>query len=89
MTEFTIEIFKADRRLKKGKRFVEDVEIKVIDKAKAEIVADALVAGDKKLSYEIHKTYNEVRNLLSGKIVKEHFRTPYSCSVGSETYFAM
>jgi hypothetical protein len=87
MTEYTIEIYKVDRRRKDGKRFIEAVEVKSVDREGVEAVAVAKTAKDPKLTYEIHETYREVRNIMSGKIVKEHYKTPYSCSVGSESYF--
>lgn len=89
MTEYSIEIYKADKRRKDGKRFIEVVEVKVAEKEDAVAIAEDMVAKDAKLSFEVHKTYNDVRNILSGKIVKEHYKTPYSCSVGSEAYFSM
>lgn len=90
MTEYTIEIYKADKRRKDGKRFIEAVEVESASPIKeVEEVAKGLVAKDAKLSYKVYKTYNDVRNIMSGKIVKEHYKTPYCCSVGSETYFSM
>ena len=89
MTEYTIEIFKADKRRKDGKRFIEAVELEAVKVEEVEEVAKGLVAKDAKLSYKVYKTYNDVRNIMSGKIVKEHYKTPFSCSVGSETYFSM
>lgn len=86
--EYTIEIYKADKRRKDGKRFIEAVEVNSLDKKGAEDVAKSMVAKDKKLTYEVHQTWVEVRNIMSGKIVKEHYKTPYSCSVGSESYFS-
>lgn len=89
MTEYSIEIYKIDRRRKDGKRFIEVVEVEVAEREDAVAIAEEIVAKGAKLVYEVHKTYNDVRNILSGKIVKEHYKTPYSCSVGSETYFSM
>ena len=88
MTEYTIEIYKIDRRRKDGKRFVEAVEIEAPSKEVADVRARELTMKDKKLSYEVHETYRMVRNIMSGKMVREHYKTPYSCSVGSESYFA-
>ena len=85
--EYTIEIYKADKRRKVGKRLLDRVEVDANFKG-AEAVAIEKTRKDVKLSYEIHETYREVRNIMSGKIVKEHYLTPYSCSVGSETYFS-
>ena len=88
MTEYSIEIYKADKRRKDGKRFIEVVEVEMEAVEGAEIVAHQMTQKDPKLSYKIYKTYNDVRNIMSGKIVQEHYKTPYSCSVGSETYFS-
>ena len=85
--EYTIEIYKADKRRKDGKRLLERVEIAEKSNQLAEIRAIELTGKDPKLSYVVHETYNEVRNIMSGKIVKEHYLTPYSCSVASEAYF--
>jgi hypothetical protein len=87
--EFTIELYKSDKRRKDGKRLLERVEIIADNINDANEVAIELVKKDPKFSFELHKSYNDVRNLLSGKIVKEHYLTPYCCSVGSETYFSM
>ena len=87
--EFTIEIYKSDKRRKDGKRFIEAVEIEAKDRNEVDIRARELTMKDVKLSFEIHETYREVRNIMSGKIVKEHYKTPYYLSVGSETYFSM
>jgi hypothetical protein len=89
MTEYSIEIYKIDRRRKDGKRFIEVVEVEVAEREDAVAIAEEIVAKGAKLVYEVHKTYNDVRNIMSGKIVKEHYKTPYSCSVGSEAYFSM
>jgi hypothetical protein len=89
MTEYTIEIYKQDKRMKEGKRFVKAVEVKGVDKKEADKMAFALRKGDPKMITEVHQTWVEVRNIMSGKIVKEHYKTPYSCSVGSESYFSM
>lgn len=89
MIEFTIEIYKIDRRRKSGKRFVESYEISTVDKEKAEEYAKLFVGKNDKLVYEIYETYRMVRNIMSGEMVKEHYKTPYSCSVGSESYFSM
>lgn len=86
--EYTIEIYKSDKRLKAGKKLVDSIEIVAFDAKDANSIAEEKMKGrGEKFSYELHETYYEVRNIMSGKIVKEHYKTPYSCSVGSETYF--
>ena len=90
MIEYSIEIYKSDKRMKAGKKLVDVIEIEAVNINDADEIAKEKMKGrGAKFSYELHKTYNDVRNIMSGKIVKEHYKTPYSCSVGSETYFSM
>ena len=84
---YTIEIYKTDKRKKEGKKLVECVEIDAENENIADIRGRELTMHDAKLTFEVHQTYRDVRNIMSGKIVKEHYKTPYSCSVGSETYW--
>lgn len=85
---FTIEIYKTDKRTKAGKKLVEFIDIEAADREDAVVLAEGFVERGPKLTYEVHQTYREVRNIMSGKIVKEHYKTPYSCSVASETYWS-
>lgn len=85
--KFTIEIYKLDQRKKEGKRLDQTIEIDVPTRNDAELVANAQTVKDPKKTYEVHQTYREVRHALSGELVKEHYKTPWSCSVASETYF--
>lgn len=86
---FSIEIYKSDKRRKEGKKLVEVVEIEVENYEDALIFAENKMDGKGvKFSYEIHETYRMVRNIMSGVMVKEHYKTPFSCSVGSESYFS-
>lgn len=86
--EFTIEIYRKDKRKKEGRRLIDRIEVDAACKADVEVLAEGKIAKDAKLCYEVHATYREVRNIMSGKIVKEHYLTPYYCSVGSETYWS-
>lgn len=86
---YSIEIYKSDKRLKAGKKLVEVVEIEVENREEAVAFAENKMDGKgDKFSYEIHETYRMVRNIMSGRMVKEHYKTPYSCSVASESYFS-
>ena len=90
MIEYSIEIYKSDKRMKAGKKLVQIIEFQAVNINDADEIAKEKMKGKgEKFSYELHQTYREVRNIMSGKIVKEHYKTPYCCSVGSETYFSM
>ena len=86
--EYSIEIYKADKRRKDGKRFIEVVEVEVAEFEDAVAIAEDMVVKDAKLSFEVFESYRMVRNIMSGVMVKEHYKTPFSCSVGSESYFS-
>lgn len=88
MTNFTIEIYKTDKRKKEGRKLIDRIEVNVAEREDAVVLAEGYVERGNKLTYEVHETYREVRNIMSGKIVREHYLTPYSCSVGSETYWS-
>ena len=87
--EYTIEIFKIDRRRKEGTRKIKTVEIDVPDRACAEAVAAQMTKGVAKTTFAIHKTFVEVTNILTGAKVMERYDTPRHCSVSSEAYFSM
>ena len=86
VNEFTIEVYKADRRRKTGQVRVETLDV-TCTKEEAEMYAAERITSNK-MTYAIHNTYHDVRNLMSGKIVKERYDTPYYMSVGSETYWS-
>lgn len=84
--EYTVEIYKADKRLKEGKKRVEVMDL-VCTEEEAEIYAAERITSDK-YTYVIRKTYRTVRNLMSGEEVRERYDTPYYLSVGSESYWS-
>jgi hypothetical protein len=96
LTEYTLEIYKADKRIKKderygrnrvGLRFVEVLDFAPSTKDYISTVADA----KRKEGYVVNvfETYVTVKNLMTGAPVKERYDTPYGCSVASERYFTM
>lgn len=94
-TDYTVKLFIQDRRTKTGERHYRTVEFKQMTDDTVEHAISLLVAtllSEKpraKYRVEKHKTYHEVKNLMTGKIVKERFDTPWHCSVASESYWAM
>ena len=85
--EYTAEVYKADKRKKEGMRRVDTIEFVAKDIDTAEELGMLLAGQDDKLIIKVFKTYNEVRNAMNGKIVEEHYATPFSCSVASESYW--
>lgn len=85
--EYTAELYTKDGRTKSGKRLVSSVSFMRGNEKEAVEYADSLVYKDDKLTYELHESFREVRNIMTGEVVMEHYRTPYCCSVASEAYW--
>ena len=96
LTEYTILVYKADRRIKKderygrnkiGLRFVNVIDF--IPSTKSYI--DIVVANIREQGFvvEVFETYVTRWNLQSGKEFKERYDTPNFCSPSSETFSSM
>ena len=96
LTKYTIEIYKADKRIKRderrgknkvGLRFVEVLDYAPSTKDYIERLAeDFREAG---VVANVFETYVTKQNLMGGKEFQERYDTPYYCSPSSETYWSM
>lgn len=88
---YTIRVIKFDKRTKSGEKLVKDYDYKDMDKKwMEEEVANLhhkLYPRDK-FRLELHETYVERTNIMSGEKFMERFDTPYFCSPSSETYWS-
>ena len=87
MTEYTLEIYKSDRRVKGGYRLVEKRDF-------APTTKDAInaIAGnfqEKGFIVKIFETFVTKTNLMGGKEFQERYDTPIYCSPSSESYWSM
>lgn len=87
--QYTVEVYKADKRVKSGERLVEKVDIDAAKLSVLEFNCDAKYPAAKGYRYEIHETYVTRKNLMSGKEFTERYDTPYFCSPSSESYWSM
>ena len=87
MKEYTLEIFKSDRRTKEGRRLVAKQDFEPVTKD----YINAVIDGKRKLGFivEVFETYVTKKNLMTGKEFQERYDTPYFCSPSSESYFSM
>ncbi len=96
LTEYTLEIYKADKRVKKadrygkskpGLRFYTAIDFAECTKDYIETVAEQ----KRELGFvvEVFETYVTRKNLIGGKEFQERYDTPYYCSPSSETYWSM
>jgi hypothetical protein len=86
LTAYTVEIYKADRRIKAGERLVEKLDFEPVTKDYIGTVADAYT----KLGFivEVFETFVTKTNLMGGREFTERYDTPYFCSPASESYWS-
>lgn len=95
MTEYTLEIYSEDKRIKNpdrysknkvGLRFVRIEDFAPVTEAFINSAADSIRA----MGYivEVFETYKTEVNMMSGKEYRERYDTPYFCSPSSETYWS-
>lgn len=86
LTEYTLEIYKADKRTKDGRRLVAKQEFAPCTEDYISIVAD----HKRSLGFivEVHETYVIRTNRISGMEYSERYDTPWFASPSSETYWS-
>jgi len=86
--DYTIEVYKLDKRTKRGRKFVESVDlVKTLDEVKEFIKVQ--YPSDKKFVVTIHETFVMRKNLMSGELYKERYNTPSYCSPSCASYWSM
>lgn len=85
---YTVEVWKKDKRTKKGERMVEKTDFRT--KIKEELVEQYEKSHPKEKGFDIRifQTYVVKKNWMSGKDFEERYDTPYYCSPSCETYFS-
>jgi hypothetical protein len=87
MKEYTLEIYKADKRTKEGRRLICKDDFAPTTEAYINAVAD----GKRRLGFivEIYETYVTRTNMMSNREYQERYDTPRFCSPSSESYWSM
>lgn len=86
---YTVEIYKLDKRTKKGERLVSKTDYDVTEQTMLEHTVKHTYRASQGYRYEIHETMVTKRNLMGGKEFTERYDTPYYCSPASESYWSM
>lgn len=91
---YTVEVYKQDKRLKGGLRFVTkiDLDCKDANPIEAERIArHKMWEKDGRFKtgyvYTVHETYVTRRNAMNGEMFQERYDMPYYLSPSSETYW--
>jgi hypothetical protein len=87
LTAYTIEIYKADRRIKEGQRLVEKRDFDPVTRDYINTVVEKL--SGKGITIKLHETFVTRSNLMGGKEYQERYDTPRICSPSSEAYWSM
>jgi hypothetical protein len=86
---YTVEVFKADRRVKSGERRVLKQDYDTDNLSMLEHSVKHTWRVSQGFRYEIHETMVERVNIMGGAKYMERYDTPYYCSPSSETYWSM
>jgi hypothetical protein len=86
--EYTVIVYKKDKRTKKGERVRLKQDHIGVDRNTLDHLYKTTWFAKDGFRFEIHETYRTVKNLMTGMEVKERFDLPYYCSVASETYWS-
>ena len=96
LTHFTVEIYKADRRIKKDERYGKNKKglrfVDVVDFAPTtRDHIDTVVQSYAKAGFvsQVFETWVIKKNMISGQEFAERYDTPHFCSPSSETYWSM
>ncbi len=87
MTEYTLEIYKSDRRVKGGYRLIEKKDFAPVTKDFIDTVAEKFMQDG--YMVKVFETYVTKTNLMGGAKFTERYDTPYYCSPSSESYWSM
>jgi hypothetical protein len=87
LTEYTLEVYKVDRRKKDGVRLHEKIDFDPMTGFEINRVIEGYVKQG--FIVELYETYVVQKELLSGKEYMERYDTPHFCSPSSESYWSM
>ena len=85
--EYTLEIYKKDRRVKGGEKLVKKIDLGDVTHGDADGIA--MIYEREGLRVEIHETYVTRTNLMGGAEYQERYDTPNYCSPSCESYWSM
>ncbi len=87
LTEYTLEVYKVDRRKKDGVRLQEKIDFDPMTGFEINRVIEGYVKQG--FIVELYETYVVQKELLSGKEYMERYDTPHFCSPSNESYWSM
>lgn len=86
---WTVEVYKRDKRTKKGERLVRKTDHSTHDRNLLEHLYKHTYFPSEGFRFEIHETMVTRKNAVTGQLYEERYDTPRSCSPSSELYWTM
>ena len=83
--DYTVEMYKLDRRTKEGMKLVYKTDYTGVTLAQME----RMYPRRPKYIIKIVETFITRKNLMSGQEFRERYDTPHFCSPSSESYWSM
>lgn len=87
--DYTVEVYKKDKRVKAGERLVKKTDHTSATMADLKHLYETTWLARDGYRFEIHETYVLKNNLMSGTPFYERYDTPRFCSPSSESYWSM
>jgi len=91
--DWTVAVYKADKRCKAGERFVAKYPFNNMDRATVDRelreLAAQLYPAKSGWRFDVQERYMTVKSLMTGKDVQIPADTPWCCNPASETYWSM
>jgi hypothetical protein len=87
--EYTVEVYKADKRKKSGERLVDKMDHQVTDEGTLKRLYKESFPAREGYRFTIHETYVTRVNMMGGAEYQERYDTPRYCSPSSEAYWSM
>ena len=81
---YTVEIYKDDKRIKRGRRFIKKVDVEADNKLEAAAGLVKLYPEKKGYHMVVEETWIIRKNMMSGEEYRERYDTPIYCSPSSE-----
>lgn len=85
---FTVEIYKKDLRYKAGEFLIAKQDHNTQNLEMLTRAINAAWPNHLGYRFEIHETFVEKVNAMTGEKFQERYDTPWSCSPSSETYWS-
>ena len=86
--DYTVEVYKKDKRVKAGERLVKKTDHTSATKADLKHLYETTWLARDGYRFEIHQTMVRRRS-IHGQEFEERYDTPHFCSPSSESYWSM